>query len=62
MDLPTPGLAREEHDAAGHQAAAEHAVELVDSGGSGLRGLDGDVVDALRGCGHGPGDDAGPGA
>ena len=43
VDLPTPGLAGEQHHRAGHDAAAEHPVELADPGGPGQRrfGADG---------------------
>ncbi len=28
MDFPIPGVAREQHEGAGHQAAPEHAIEF----------------------------------
>ena len=40
-------LARDEHDRAGHEAAAEHAVELGDPGGPGGGARQVDVGDAL---------------
>ena len=32
VDLPMPGRAAEQHERAGHEPAAEHAVELADAG------------------------------
>ncbi len=33
VDFPIPGIAADQHHAAGDQAATEHAVELVETGG-----------------------------
>ena len=45
MDLPTPGSPATQHHGAGHEAAAEHAVELADPGAAGLGAARVDVAD-----------------
>src|SRR5665811_1675423 len=47
--LPRSGLARDQHDGAGNQAAAENPVELGHPRGLGPCGLDVDVADRLSG-------------
>ena len=46
--LADAGLARHEHDGAGHQPAAEHPVELADAGGARLGAADVDLADRQR--------------
>jgi len=45
--LPRAWLARDQHDGAGDEPAAEHPVELRDAGGLRTGGLDVDLADRL---------------
>ena len=57
VDLPTPGSPGEQHDRAGDQPAAEHAVQLGDAGRAGAGGVQLDVGDPARRAGRGAGGD-----